>query len=213
MIDFSAKIKGGYGRPAALDFGKIFAQECHRLAALMRMTIDRQGEPPGSFPKLSKKTVLGRQHMRKGGKGGMLKRARKVVGTKALIASGTMRNSIDVVDTPRGAFVGIPRKAKASGGKKPYELALIHEYGKEIKYTITREKHLKMLRYMHAVLVPMWRKGGAERGKGKSDLRIGGTMHIVIPARPFMTPAFEAWAENVPHALAEHLIARGYTPR
>ncbi len=209
MIQFAARKMAGAGPPADLDFDKIFNQEAHRLAALMRMTIDRQGQPPGSFKKLSRKTILARKNMRRGGKGGMLKRARKTVGTKALVASGTMRNATTVVDTARGAFVGIPRKARASGGKKPYALALIHEYGATIHYTITR-KHLAMLRYIHAVLVPMWRAGDATGG-GESKLHIGGVMHIVIPARPFMEPAFEAWAENVPHALAEHLIAKGYS--
>jgi len=206
MLKFSAR--GNIpGAPADLDYGQIFAQEADRLAALMVMAIDRQGMPPGSFKKLSRKTILARKHMRRGG--GRLKRARKTVGTKALFASGTMRNSITRVDTAKGAFVGIPRKARASGGKKPYALALIHEYGTTIHYTITR-KHLAMLRYIHAVLVPMWRAGGAE-SSGGSSLKIGGTMHIVIPARPFMEPAFEAWADNVPHALAEHLVARGYS--
>lgn len=189
-----------------LDADKIFRQEAHRLAALMGMAIDRQGEPPGSFRPLADKTRLARKHLRRGG--GRLKRAKKTYGTKALIASGTMRNAITVVDTSKGAFVGIPRKARAKGGKKPYALALIHEYGTTIHYTITR-KHMAMLRYIHAVLVPMWRASGGTGG-GSSKLHIGGTMHIVIPARPFMRPAYEAWIENVPHALAEHLVARGF---
>lgn len=203
-----------WGKVADIDAEMVFRQEAHRLAAMMKETIQNQGRPPGSFTPLAKSTVSARRWLSK--TAGLRRKA--AGGTKALISTGTMFKAIDAMETDGGGyFVGVPRRTKArrkvSTGRAtpPYALALIHEYGKSFNITVTA----KMLRYIHGVLVPAWRRGKKEKGRpsrGKG-LRLGGALQVVIPERPFIRTSFEQWVKRLPEAIGEHLIARGYGRR
>lgn len=108
---------------------------------------------------------------------------RKVGGSKILIQSGALRNSITVVRRGRGqVFIGVLRSAMSRNGRKLYNIARIHEYGMgpvAIRWTPqSRRWWFAMLR--QAGLAP---KGG---GKGLP----GGMRLVRIPPRPFLRPTF-----------------------
>lgn len=95
-------------------------------------------------------------------------------GSKVLIASAAMRNSITVVPIPGGgAFVGVHRSAR----KGRIRIAQIQEGGATI--TVTP----RMRRFLHAML----RKAGAPRLTGGG----AAVATIRIPPRPFIGPIVE----------------------
>jgi phage gpG-like protein len=58
-----------------------------------------------------------------------LRRARGFKGTKILIVTGDLRNSITAVRVSRGVFVGILRSTRHRGGDLMVNVAAIHEFG------------------------------------------------------------------------------------
>ena len=132
-------------------------------------------------------------------------RARRVSGfggSKILIRSSDLRNSIKVTKVSAlEVFVGVHRTAGLTKGGKLslVNLGLIHEFGATVKITVTR----KMQRFLFGVLLKTkngrdlrgkFVKAGKSKGggKGKGTFRVGATLTIKIPARPFMAPALEA---------------------
>lgn len=149
-------------------FGKVvdkaILQEAHWFRKKIVKGITRQNPGGKKFKKLSPSTMMARRAT--GGFGG----------TKALIRSGDLRNSITVVKKGGDVFVGVPRSAKGKDGSSLVRLGEIHEFGKgpfAIKVTP------KMRRFLGAMF--------GSKGTGKAG---GGTGIIIvkIPKRPFIGP-------------------------
>jgi phage gpG-like protein len=125
----------------------------------------------GLEPPLAPSTIRTRKV--KGGRGGR--------GTKPLIKTGELRNSITVIKSKGEVFVGVPR----SSGK--YRLAKIHENGTTIVLRITP----KMRAFLFGVLIPPSQQvSGVDTGWGS------GLIVVQIPARPFIAPVFEAYQDE-----------------
>ena len=191
------------------EIGKWMHAEAHRLRAMMIDGIDSQGG--GTFRKISPWTAAARRFVGRKGSG------LKGKGTKALVASGTMRKAIKVRDIPGGKAIGIARSAPGGANKPARKLALIHEFGAVSRPTVT----LKMLAYIFGVLlkalrghgkaiVNLWRKGRIGRPGTAWGLRVGKQMTIVIPARPFLQPAYVAWLRQLPRGLFEFWKVHGF---
>jgi phage gpG-like protein len=100
-------------------------------------------------------------------------------GSKILMRTGSLRNSVVVRKVGSAVFVGVMRK---SG--KGANIAEIHEFGAG-PFTVVMTARQR--RFLMAALSSF---GGAPSpGKG------GGVLVIKIPARPFMSPVFERFAK------------------
>lgn len=113
----------------------------------------------------------------------------KFRGTKPLLRTGDLRNSIAAIPDAQGLayFIGIPRSARSRDGQYLVRLADVHERGRTIVIKLTP----KVARFLFGVLL----KGAPKRG-GSSPGGPGKTKILVIhiPARPFIGPAFAAWS-------------------
>ncbi len=109
-------------------------------------------------------------------------------GTKPLMVTGGLRNSVSVVKLSGGAvFVGIRRGSAGKGGKGGANLAELHEYGGSWTVRMTP----KMRRFLAAAFAKSGRKfGGAGKGAKGS-----GVIVIRIPARPYVGPVVERFAQ------------------
>lgn len=169
----TAKMLSGVKVNMARALKQAVKQEAHFLVAEMKKQF-RDLKPP-----LSPNTLL----------------TKKRGGSKPLLASGDMRNSIvPVFDGDFGVFIGVPRSANG------YMLADIHENGRIIVQRITP----KQRRFLHAKL---GKHGSGGKGGGT------GVMVIHIPARPFIGPVIEAEKDRIgPRILgrvAERVAALG----
>lgn len=104
-------------------------------------------------------------------------------GTKALIKTGDLRNSIQVIDAPEGVFIGVHRNAKGKNGKTMIDIATLHEQGSG---PIVIQVTAKMRRFLMAA----FRKAGLNGPYGSGT----GIMVMKIPARPFIGPVFEKFS-------------------
>ena len=115
-------------------------------------------------------------------------------GTKALLVSGDLRNSITVIVEGDEAFIGVPRSARSSGGESLVDLAQLHEYGgPPVVIPITP----KMRRFLFALL----RQAGKEPTGGSGR----GVVVVQVPARPFLRPAFEKFREGASRRFLERV--------
>ena len=115
-------------------------------------------------------------------------------GTKALLVSGDLRNSITVIVEGDEAFIGVPRSARSSGGESLVDLAQLHEYGgPPVVIPITP----KMRRFLFALL----RQAGKEPTGGSGR----GVVVVQVPARPFLRPAFERFREGASRRFLERV--------
>lgn len=104
-------------------------------------------------------------------------------GTKALIKTGDLRNSVQVMDAPQGCFIGIERNAKGKNGKSMIDIAVLHEQGSGpivIRVTAKMRKFLMMA----------FRQAGLQGPYGRGT----GLLIMKIPARPFIGPVFEKFS-------------------
>lgn len=160
------------------------AAEANFLRAKMVEGIRSQAPGGKAFLPLASSTIKARKFRGRGG-------------TKALIQSGLLRNSIRVKRQGNATFVGILRTA--AGGRA--NIAEMNEEG----ITIAARLTLKSLRFLHALqrrfrdrdergrFIPKAERGG---GKAKSPSGGGiGIMIIRIPARPFVRPIAEKFAQ------------------
>ena len=148
---------------------KTLLQEAHLYRKEMVQGL-RTGAPGGKkFQKLARSTILSR-------------RFKKVGGTKPLIRTGDLRNSITVIERSGNVFVGVPRSAKGKDGRSLVNIARVHEFGsKPIVIRITPK--------MRRLLAAMFRSTGKKSGEyGGGESGGGAVMVIQIPARPFMRP-------------------------
>lgn len=232
LFDIMTKASAG-GRAAALMDQTVVKKvkrdamrvSAHALAAMMKQTIQQQGEPAGSYPPIALTTYYGGRYAKAAG----LRRR----SNKALIRTSTMWRSISVRESGETWFVGVPRYAVRgrSSGTARYTssvmIAAVHEFGAVINITVTP----KMLRYIHAVLVPAWQKAKTKRGgirkaaavrakRGmlslravpSGGLRVGGTLRVVLPARPFIQPSLDRWLRDVPKFVTESYAIHGFGP-
>lgn len=128
------------------------------------------------------------------GQGTLVVRAfRGFGGTKPLIVTGALRNSISVVKMPGGVvFVGVRRGAGVRGGKDRANIAEIHEFGASFQVRMTPKMRRFLATAYRRAGVPFGRTGG---GKGT------GVLQIRIPARPFVGPVIDKFAQ--PDAVRE----------
>jgi hypothetical protein len=114
--------------------------------------------------------------------------ARKMAGfegTKALMAKGDLRNAIAVIVKGDQAFIGVPRKARDKDGKPIVDIAKVHECG-------AGPFVIPMTPAMRRYLFALYRKAGSFRKSGSGK----GVVVVSIPARPFLRPAFKAFAKG-----------------
>lgn len=119
----------------------------------------------------------------------IIRKFRGMGGSKPLIQSGAMRNSVSVVKTPGGGyFIGILRGAPHPSGKGAVNIAALHEFGK----TFTVPKTRKMIRFLAAAL----KSAGQKMGSGDGMVGQPGVLVIRIPARPWIGPTFAKYAQT-----------------
>lgn len=134
-------------------------QDAHFMRGKVVEGIDSQAPGGKPFKPLSMATLARR-------------RAQGFSGTKALIRTAAMRNSVAVMEKDGVIFVGVSRTVKGRGGEDLINLAMIHEYG-----------------------------------AGPWVQRRGNRLVVLqIPARPFLGPVFDKYAE--PGALRQRLEQR-----
>lgn len=140
-------------------------QEAHRVRGLMVQNITQGGKLAGApFAPLSPTTIAVRRFTGFGG-------------SKILMVSGTLRNSIVVVKQGGTIFVGARRSSGAG-----VNIAAVHEFGSR---TFTMVMTDRQRRFLMAALRNM---GAPSPGKG------GGVLVIKIPARPFIMPVVAKFA-------------------
>ncbi|RUO91500.1 hypothetical protein D7Y11_19715 [Corallococcus sp. AB018] len=106
-------------------------------------------------------------------------------GTKALLVSGVLRNSISVVVEGDEAFIGVPRSAKSPDGESLVDVAQLQEYGGP---PVVIPMTPKMRRFLFALL----RQAGQARTGGSGR----GVIVTQTPARPFLRPAFAKFRQG-----------------
>ncbi|RJS14218.1 hypothetical protein DRW03_35175 [Corallococcus sp. H22C18031201] len=106
-------------------------------------------------------------------------------GTKALLVSGALRNSISVVVEGDEAFIGIARTAKSPDGQSLVDVAQLQEYGGP---PVVIPMTPRMRRYLFALM----RKAGQSSTGGSGR----GVVVTQTPARPFLRPAFARFRQG-----------------
>jgi hypothetical protein len=123
---------------------------------------------------------------------------RQVGGSKILVQSGTLRNSITVVRRNRQVFIGVLRSAQGRDGRKVYNIARIHEFGAgpfAVKWTP------KSRAWWFAQLRQAGISGGGSKGPSwATPSHLGGMRLVRIPPRPFLRPVFRKLYGNFPRA-------------
>ncbi len=125
--------------------------------------------------------------------------ARKLAGfggTKALLVRGDLRNAIAVIVQGDEAFIGVPRKARGADGKSLVDVARVQEYGSD---PIVIPMTAAMRRYLFALL-----KQAGQEPRGGSGR---GVVVVTIPARPFLRPAFKAFAKGAQQRFLKRIAA------
>lgn len=141
------------------------------------------------------------------------RRFRKFGGSKALLVTAALRNSITVTRAGPGMmFVGVLRSAKRPDGKQLFNIARVHEEGQ----TMVIPTSPKMIRLLMAI----FRQSGVKR-KSKAlrkrlmrhfsdEERSGvatGVIVVRVPPRPFIRPVIEEILRH-PIALQERMTTR-----
>jgi hypothetical protein len=118
-------------------------------------------------------------------------------GTKALIVQADLRNSITVVRDGDRVLVGVLRTARNRAGKSLVDIAALQEYGSR---PIVVHLTPKARAFLHAA----FRHAGLD---GPSSGQSGtGIAVIQIPARPFLAPVFDKYAQ--PEQLSRRFLER-----
>jgi len=144
---------------------------------------------------LSPMTLALRRMPDAGSKGASTGRLRRG-SSKALIDSGTMIQSVNVDEVRKGVyFVGINRTARTEDGRELADIAEIHEFGGP-PFTIT------VTPKMRAFFFAMFKMGLIGGPLPRWTKRIS---HPGVPARPFLSPAFEAWKKTAKREFAQDM--------
>lgn len=161
------------------------AQEAHQLRAQLVEGLTQQAPAGAAFRPLAPLTLAAR-------------RLGRFAGTKALLRTGDLRNSIAVLTTSAGVFIGIARTARAADGRSLVDLAQVHEFG-------TAPIVIPITPAMRRYLAVLFREAGRPQAAGPST----GVVVVHIPARPFMRPVFAAFQRGLDERLlrrAERLL-------
>lgn len=129
----------------------------------------------------------------------LTRRARGFRGTKALIVTATLRNSIKVTPMGRGrAFVGILRSVTTPDGKELHNIARVHEMGATIVIRVTPRMRAWLLHTLREsgfkFRVKDKQAGRYKKGKFLPSAKGGfrrGVIVIRIPPRPYIQPVIE----------------------
>lgn len=144
---------------------KAMLQEGHFLRGKMVEGIREQAPGGQAFKPLSPFTLLSRK-------------LAGFAGTKALIRTGFLRNSIGVIQKAGETFIGVSRAAKTPDGESLVNIAEVHEFGAG-PYVITVTE--KMRRYLARI--------GIHLKKETTYIT------IKIPARSFIRSVWNAHAK------------------
>ncbi len=168
----AAKITDSMNRRFRAAAEQALLREGHYLRGKIVQNITSGGALAGKpFAPLSPSTIAIRKFLGFGG-------------TKILMHTGALRNSITVKRVGDAVFVGVLRQSRGKGGKSAANIADIHEFGRGPYRVIMTARQRRFL------MAALGAYGGAPKpGKG------GGVLIIKIPARPFMGPVFERFAK------------------
>lgn len=118
-------------------------------------------------------------------------------GSKALIVQADLRNSITVVRDGDRVLVGVLRTARNRAGKSLVDIAALQEYG-------SRPIVVHLTPRARAFLHAAFRHAGLDRpSSGQPGT---GIAVIQIPARPFLAPVFDKYAQ--PEQVSRRFLER-----
>ena len=118
-------------------------------------------------------------------------------GTKALLVHGDLRNSITVTKDGDRVLVGVLRTARGRAGQPLADIAALHELG-------SRPIVMKLTPKARAFLHAAFRRAGLDApGAGHPST---GIAVIQVPARPFLSPVFEKYAQ--PDQVSRRFVER-----
>lgn len=152
------------------------AQEAHFYRRKIIEGLREQAPGGKRFKPLSPATLAVRRFMGFGG-------------TKALIRTGSLRNSVTVRIVGDGAFVGILRTARGKNGQSLANIADIHEHGAGPYLIVMTDK---MRRFLAAAFARAGLLQSGSRGSLGGGSRWG-VLVIRIPPRPFLQPVFDKY--------------------
>lgn len=197
-LEHRVSLEGAWGKAnkllTGLGSGKLKAaqdkavlQEAHEFRKAVMDGIRSQAPGGKAFTPLAPLTIAKRK----------LKRGRS--SSKALIDTADMLNSIEIQRRGDAQVVGIARNKRAKNGKSLLSIAMVHERGATIRIKVTE----KMRRFFFAML----RKLGQPRrgGGGGGGFKVGSTLVVRIPARPFFRPVVQQRFGNTGKARARFL--------
>lgn len=165
-------------------FDKALLQEAQFLRTKIVEGIREQAPGGRAFAPLAPTTLAIRQF-------------RGFRGTKALIVQGDLRNSITVVKDGDRVFVGVLRTARNRAGKSLADIAALHEHGSRAIVLRLRPRARAFLHaaFRHAGL------DGPSSGQPSTSIAV-----IQVPARPFLAPVFEKYAQ--PEQISRRFLER-----
>jgi hypothetical protein len=126
-----------------------------------------------------------------------IRRFRGFHGTKALLVHGDLRNSITVIKDGDRVFIGVLRTARNRAGKSLVDIAALQEHG-------SRPIALRLTPKARAFLHAAFRHAGLD---GPSSGQPSTCIAVFqIPARPFLAPVFEKYAQ--PEQISRRFLER-----
>lgn len=164
---------------------KAMGKEAHRLRNLIVKGFNSQGSSGTKWKKLSRLTVA-------------LRKAMGFSGTKALMRTGDLRNSIKARKEGEDWFTGVHRKEKSRDGKRLVNIAMVHEFGskKPIKIVVTEKLRKFFMAMFLKSTTPAQRK---KLGRGKMPkyavMPLSQSKRVIITRirkRPFIGPVWNS---------------------
>lgn len=155
-------------------------KEAHRLRGIMIKGFNAQGPEGAKWKPLSPMTLKIRKAMGKRG-------------SKALMRTGDLRKSINVVREESAWFVGVHRNAKSRDGTELVNIAEIHEFGtKKFNVRVTTQMR-KFFLFLHIKSKGKRKRKSKKVGKNViMPLPKSKTVLVIrIPKRPFIFPVWE----------------------
>lgn len=220
-LQHKVSLEGAWGKAnkilTGLGGGKLKAaqeravlQEAHEFRKAVMDGIRNQAPGGQPFTPLAPMTIAKRK----------LTRGRS--SSKALIDTADMLNSIEIQRRGEAQIVGIARNKRTRGGKSILSIAMVHENGATIRIRVTE----KMRRFFFAMLRQLGGSvGGGPVGRGRrrsggtGGFRVGATLVIRIPPRPFFRPVVQERFGDQSKArarflgkVAKNLAAMGWRP-
>jgi phage gpG-like protein len=178
------KLLATASRRVQAAFDKALLQEAQFLRTKIVEGIREQAPGGRAFAPLAPTTLAIRQF-------------RGFHGTKALIVHGDLRNSITVTKDGDRVLVGVLRTARNRAGRYLVDIAALHEHG-------SRPIVLRLTPKARAFLHAAFRHAGLD-GPSSGQPSTGIAV-IQVPARPFLAPVFEKYAQ--PEQMSRRFLER-----